>query len=546
MTQAETILDRYKIAKGTRTNFESYWQTLHDYFYVNSADYNKSYFPGTELDTTKIYDPTGFEAADVLASGLMNYLTPSTTTWFKLIHGNPAKRSSKNIQVYLDDVSSEINLILNKSNFYNTIIDVYKSSGVYGTACLLGEEDIEDGIRFYSLPLNQIAIIENGRGSVSEYYIEFEYTAYQVMTKWGKEVLSEEQKNDLEQRKDNKYKYVLYIGKRYARDDSKTDKDNMPFEAIWVDIKNKKIVSEEGYHEMPAMVHRFDKRPFIPWGFSPAMKALPFVRTLNAAAKTNLRALMKRNDPPIAVPHNAFIAPFNANPRAINYYRSDVISNAQADIFTFANNGDPQSGLMTIEYYTNAVNKMMYRDVFLAFDSLTKQMNNPEIVERINEKFTMLGPAVGRFIAELLNPAIERTIGVAFRAGRLPEPPDEMIEDPNYEIEYVSSLAQTQKRNQLNSLLNALTASAQIAQFIPESLQKIDGDKAIDEIWAMNGAPARVLRSDEEIVAIREGIAQQQAAEQQLAAMGAGANIAKTAAEGEKALYEAKAKRGTV
>lgn len=546
MTRVETLLDRYNNSKGIRTNFENYWQTLHDYFYVNSPDYNKSYFPGTELDTSKIYDPTAFEAADVLASGLMNYLTPSTTTWFKLIHSDPKKRNNKNIQVYLDDVSSEINLILNKSNFYNTIIDVYKSSGVYGTSCLLAEEDIEDTIRFYSLPLNQIIIIENGRGSVSEYFIEFEYTAYQAMTKWGKEALSEEQKGDLDGRKDKKYKYLLFIGKRYVREEGKTDKSNLPIEATWIDVSNKKIMSEEGYNEMPAMVHRFDKRPFIPWGFSPAMKALPFARLLNAAAKTNLRAMMKRNDPPIAVPHNAFIAPFNANPRAINYYRSDIVSNAQSDIFTFANNGDPQSGLMTIEYYTSAVNKMMYRDVFLAFDSLTKQMNNPEIVERINEKFTMLGPAVGRFIAELLNPAIARTIGVAFRAGRLPEPPEEIMEDPNYEIEYVSSLAQTQKRNQLNSLLNALNASAQIAQFIPESLQKINGDKAIDEIWSMNGAPARVLNSDEEIAKTREAIAQQQQAQQQLAAIGAGANIAKTAAEGEAALYEAKSKRGIV
>ena len=64
----------------------------------------------------------------------------------------------------------------------------------------------------------------------------------------------------------------------------------------------------------------------------------------------------------------------------------------------------------------------MYNDTFLAFDRITKQMNNPEIMERINEKMTMLGPAVGRYISEMLNPVIERTIGILARRGKLPDP----------------------------------------------------------------------------------------------------------------------------
>ena len=78
----------------------------------------------------------------------------------------------------------------------------------------------------------------------------------------------------------------------------KQDKQNLPIEAVWIDVSGRRVVEEGGYNEFPAMGHRFDKRPFVPWGFSPAMKALPFARILNSIAKTNLRAMMKSTDWP--------------------------------------------------------------------------------------------------------------------------------------------------------------------------------------------------------------------------------------------------------
>ena len=79
--------------------------------------------------------------------------------------------------------------------------------------------------------------------------------------------------------------FVLYISERNRRDITKDNKENKPIEASWIDLVGKYFVDEGGYNEMPAMTHRFDKRPFIPWGFSPAMKSLPFARILNAIAK---------------------------------------------------------------------------------------------------------------------------------------------------------------------------------------------------------------------------------------------------------------------
>jgi len=286
------------------------------------------------------------------------------------------------------------------------------------------------------------------------------------------------------------------------------------------------------------MTHRFDKRPFLPWGFSPAMKALPFARLLNAIAKTNLRSMMKHTDPPIALPHNAFIMPFNSNPRALNYYKKSVMDSGK-DIFSFANQGDPQVGLGAIEYYTKQVKSLMYNDIFLTFENLTKQMQNPEVQERINEKMAMLGPAVGRYIGAVLNPTIIRTIGILERRGKLPPIPDALRDSPSFEIDYVSQLAQAQKRSELSSLMNGLSLVGQIAQFAPEALDKISADTAVDEAWDTLGAPVKVLRDDQEVQDIREARAETEANAQKMEMIGASAKAGKDIAAGEKDLAEA-------
>jgi hypothetical protein len=537
--KVEKIIDKHDQALSGRRNWESYWQTLKDYFYIEASDINSSYAPGAELSVTDLWDSTTLEAADILASGFMNYLTPPTSRWFRLRHKDPKIAENKAVNNFLEEVGEEVEHTLNKSNFYHQIISTYKSTGVYGTGCLMEEEDEEENARFYNLPLNQVCIVEDARGRIAEYYLDFEYSAFQAASRWGRDNLHPDLLKDLETRDDKKYKFLLYIGKRSVRDLTKTDKGNMPIEAIWIDRDHKKIMEEGGYNEFPAMTHRFDKRPNVVWGFSPAMKTLPFARMLNAISKTNLRAMMKRTDPPIALPENAFIMPFNANPRAVNFYKKGDMDTSK-DIFAFANYGDTNVGMGAVEYYTNKVRSLMYNDVFLAFENITKQMNNPEVMERINEKMTLLGPAVGRFMGEVLNPIIIRTIGILFRRGSLPEPPPELIDDPTYEIDYVSQLAQAQKRSQLNSLVTALTMTGQIAQFAPESLDKVDTDKTVDEVWSITGAPVRVLRDDMEIEKLRQARAEQQQQIEQMTMLKEGAGIAKDAAKAEQDMSRSK------
>ena len=542
-SRAETLIKQQKFHKGGRSNFETYWQSLHDYYYIEAEDISRSYYPGTEVNASCLWDSTTLESADVLASGFMSYLTPPSSKWFGLRSRNPGNAGNERVSQYFERVVDEVNYALNRSNFYDVMHPSFKSSGVYGTSILLEEDDIQDDIRFYLVPIKNACLVEDGRGRVNAYFIEFEYTANQAAQKFGEEKLSKEMRKEIEEKKgdEKKHQFLLYIAERHARDAKKFDKKNMKIEASWIDVEFKRTIDEGGYREWPIMCHRFDKRPGIAWGFSPAMKALPFARMLNAIAKTNLRAMMKQTDPALALPSNAFLMPFNQNPRAVNYYNPAKMPNGKNDIFSIGGDGNPEAGINMTEYYARKVKSLMYNDVFLAFDNLTKQMNNPEVMERINEKMTMLGSAVGRYISEVLNPVIIRTIDILERRGKLPPRPEELLQDPSYEIDCISQLAQAQRRSEFNSLVGGLNLAGQISQFKPDILDKISGDKVIEEVWSILGAPTRVFNDDADVEAIREARGKAAQAEQQMMLANAGADVIEKGSQVDKNIAQASA-----
>jgi hypothetical protein len=213
------------------------------------------------------------------------------------------------------------------------------------------------------------------------------------------------------------------------------------------------------------------------------------------------------------------------NPRAVNYYKKDAVGGK--DIFPFGNYGNPQVGLETLQFYQNEIKRVMFNDTFLAFNNITKEMNNPEVMERINEKMTLLGPAVGRYLSEVLNPIVQRVIGILYRRGKLPEPPDEMRENPEYEIDFVGSLAQAQRRSELNTLITGLTMIGQMAQMAPDVIDKVNPDDVVDQVWSITGAPISVLRDDGEIKKVREERAKQMMEQKQMMALQQAASAAK-------------------
>lgn len=532
----EKIAKFYENVKSARTDFDSYYQVLHDYFYVEGTNITNKKNKGAKIHT--LYDATSLDCGDILAAGLANYLTPEASKWVYLEHSNPALRDNKEVKEWMQDVSSEVLLTLSRSNFYNQMPIFYKASGIYGTAGLFCEKDKNDGVRFYNVPIDKLYLTEDARERPNEFYLKFEYTAEQAISRFG-DKCSQEIKDCYAsgRNEDKKFEFICFIGNRLERNPDKIDKLNMPIRMVWIDAKTKAKMDETGFNSMPCVAHRFYKQPQIVYGYSPAMKALPYVQVVNTMADTIIRASMKSSDPAIAIPDDAFLGAPNFNPRQINYYQRGRLS-PKDDIFPLGNFGNINIGLAEIEYYQNQIKKIMFVDAFQAFAELTKQMTVPEVMERVSEKMTLLGPAVGRYMNDVLQPLIEKVVFILWESNMLPKMPDVMLNDPRFEVKFVGRLVQTQRQSEMNNLINALSITGQIAAMNPEALDKINTDEAVNEIFDISGVPQKILRDDNELEQIRQARAQAQAQMQQMAMLEQGANSYKNMAQGNKLTNE--------
>lgn len=529
---AEKIIKNYSSLKSSRADFDALYQKLHNYFYVEGSNITEQKDKGADMHA--LLDSTSLDCADVAAAGLSNYLTPDTSKWLFLQHADRRIRDHPKVKAWMQDVTEEVLLTLARSNFYNQMPIFYKSSVVYGTAALFSEKDPIDGVRFYNIPIKKLYLTEDARERPHEFYLKFEYTAEQALSRFGDKCSSEiKEAYATGRNEDKKFDFICYFGKRLERDETKKDKLNMPIRMVWIDEKTKKVMLEDGFNSMPCVAHRFYKRPQIVYGYSPAMKAMPYVRLTNTISDTMLRAAMKQADPAIAVPDDAFLGTPNFNPRAINYYQRGKL-NPKDELFPIGNFGNPHIAIEHIQFYQKQIRDIMFYNTFQAFSEITKQMTVPEVMERVSEKMTVLGPAVGRFMNDVLQPLIEKVVFILFEENRLPRVPDIMLQDPNFEVKFVGRLVQSQRQSEVNNIMNALSMVGQIAQLKPEALDKVDADEAIDEISDITGVPSRIINTDDKVRRIREARAEAQALEAQMMQAQAMAQTYKTAAEGDK------------
>ena len=529
---AEKIVKNYDSLKSARSNFDALYQKLHNYFYVESDSILDKKARGSEI--TRLLDTTSLDAADVAAAGLCNYLTPESSKWLFLEHPDMELRENKEVQNWMHDVADELLYTFARSNYYQQMSIFYKSSLVYGTASLVTERDPRDNLRYYNLPINKHWLTEDARERPNSYYILYEYTAEQAYSRFGEAVgqdVIDVYKSGANENK--KFKYLCYIGERNNYDPDKLDKLNMPVRMVWVDVQQKKILKEDGFRAMPCVSHRFYKVAQEVYGYSPGMKALPHARLLNAMTDTVLRSAMKQTDPAWALPDNAFIGRPNFNPRQLNYYRRGNMS-PRDEIFPLMAQGNIAIGENEMESQRQQIRKILFNDTFQQFSELQKQMTVPEVMERINEKMSLLGPAVGRFVHDVLQPLCEKSILSLYEDNRLPRMPDVMLQNPAYEVRFTSRLVQSQRQVEVQNLSTALGYIGQLAQVSPEVIDKLNPDKAVDKVFNTIGVDPEILRDDQQVQEIRQNRAEAQAQAAQLQQQLAAAQTYKTAAEGDR------------
>ena len=528
MATFEYIKKRCSKMEAERHTWEDHWQEILDYTMPRKADITFVRSKG-EKRTERLFDSTAITAANLLASSLQGTLTSPSLAWFHLKLRNQDLNEDRNIQLWLEDTARRMYDTFNDTNFNTEVHELYLDLCSIGTAALFVEES-DTGIHFSALHIAEYYIQENTAGKVDTLYRKYKLTARQAVQEFGEDNVGEKVKKAAGDSPEKKFNFIHAVEptEDYERALGKAG-TKLPFHSCHVCVEDKMKVRVGGYNEFPYLVPRWSKATGEIFGRSPAYNALPDIKTLNKAVEIGLKAWAKAIDPPLLVQDDGVIGRVRMTPAGITVVRSDTA------IKPLQIGANWQITDMKETQLRTAIRQAYYSDQLQLQEG--PQMTATEVQVRYELMQRLLGPTLGRFQSEFLNPLIERVFGIMLRAGVLLPPPEE-IGDSTIDVEYVGPLARSQRMEEAVGVERLYQLAMNVAQADPGIMDLIDHDEAIRIRATLLGVPKTILRGRDEVDEMRQMRAQQQQQMMEMQQAQAQAETMKTGAQAAQTMAD--------
>ena len=181
---AKDVVSSFQQLKSKRRNWETHWQEIADYVLPRRADVTVTRSKGDKR-TESIFDGTALHAAELLSSSLHGMLTNAASPWFSMRFKDENISQIEENREWLEACTDTMYMALDRSNFQQEIHELYTDLVVFGTGCMMIEDDEKDFVRFSTRHINEIYISENDKGIVDVLHREFKLTARAAYNKFG-------------------------------------------------------------------------------------------------------------------------------------------------------------------------------------------------------------------------------------------------------------------------------------------------------------------------------------------------------------------------
>jgi hypothetical protein len=531
------VLRRLTTLKSERSTWVPTWMDIADYIQPRrgrffTEDKNK----GERKDRAIINNrPT--RASRILASGLMAGLTNQARPWFRLTLPDADLAEHGPVKAWLGHLEDRLRWVFQRSNLYLALHGFYTDL-TFGTACMFLEEDPLKVMRAYLFPLGSYCLALDARGRVSTVYRESQMTVGQMAERFGVDRLSGVAQQAFKDKRIDEWRQVLHVvepNREYDR--QRLDAKGKAWRSCWLELgaeEQKGFLKDAGFNENPAIGARWQCLGEDVYGTGPGHEAIGDARALQTLERRAGQVVDKIANPATQMPAALKNEPVSMNPNSHVFVDSMGPSQMVKPVYTPEARA-LESLEMKIRQHEVRVDQAFFADLWLmlANDDGGK-MTATEVTRRQEEKMLQLGPVLQRLEDELLDPLIDRTVGMIFRAGLMPPPPAD-VQGLELKVEYVSILAQAQKLvaiqgvHELSAYVSSLAAMQSAAGQPVTALDKFNVDGAIGQVADMLGTPPEITFSDDEAAQTRAARAQAQQQQQQMQQAAQAADVAKTA-----------------
>lgn len=487
------------------------WQDIADLMMPGKSDILSITEPGNTR-TRELFDTTALWALDTFVSHLGAWITNFQMQFFGL--RMRALRDNQESAQWLDEVAriQYEEMVADDAPVPTAVNESYRQYAGMGTGCLfIDERPIDErlilgfrGYQAFSLPIAQYVIAENGGGRVDTIYRNVELTPHQAEQIWGRDALAGQMREDLAdetavQKRWQPCKFVHKVAPRRMRDRQRDDNQNMPWESVWIDEKNKHVVHESGYRWFPFMVFRWEKLiQHNPFGFGRGHLVLPESKTLQLIDRDALRAL-----PLSILPPGWLVGESRETTGRVSLLPGAMNPLAKGGTFVPYESGNRMDlAQLQIEERRQRILRAFFIDqlMFLPPTDQRTQRTLGELQLRQRQMARIMGPALMRLLVEFFNPFIDVTFSLGLQGGIFPDPPEAVIDaalrnEGKIDVDPLGTLVRVQRDDESMAIVDGVEFLIGVATQTGDMavLQNVDMDESVSRYLEARGFPEALV-----------------------------------------------------
>jgi hypothetical protein len=403
-----------------------------------------------------------------------------------------------------------------------------RSLGTYGSGPLWIDEWVGRGIFYKCFHMSEVYVAEDFRGRIDTVFRVFTLNTRQWQQQFADMDAPPSVAQAIEaQRWDVEHEMLHVIRPRKDRDPARLDYRRLPIQSCYIAVQDGVMLREGGYRTMPVVFPRYATGPREIYGRSPALQVLGSIRTANEISKTLLRAAHKAVDPPLLVPEDGVLTRIQSKPGGINVGGLDF--NGRPAVVPMQTGGQLPIGLEMLNNEREPIREAFLEKVWSLILERRDRMTATEVLEIARMQGMLLAPMAARTETEWLGPQIEREVDIGLSSGYIPPMPPEMREaGAQLKVLYDNPLSRAARADEaigFNRLIETLTPLAGIVG--NQVFDVIDDEAAPRQLASALAVNSRYLATPDKVEAKRRTRAEQEAAQQALAALPAAAAAVK-------------------
>lgn len=541
-----TNADLRKVLDRRNSSMQHEWQDVEMYFRElrhwmmprrGRFDKSANNEAGKAYRNKQIIDTTARQGLRTMETGMHAGITSPSRRFFKLGVMDKAAMEEREVRQWLSLVEDRMYDVLRVSNLYRMFPLCFRDLGLYGHHHNLIVPDFDTVVHSEMFTVGEYYLADDTKNRVTTSHRHMLMSTEKIVGKFGYEncpfAIQDDYKND---RPQTKHRVHSAIEPRKDRDPSSPLLTNAPFGVYhWTETgETDHLLSVSGYAINRIVAPRWDSEPGEIYSHSPAMDALGDAGTLQQLHVDKATAIQKSHKPPLQAPASMKKNRARHFPGGISYVdTSDLNKGGMRPVYEVK--PDISGLLEDIHETQERIREAFFVDLFQMFTTMDRrQITAEEISRRYEEKVIMLGPTLERLDNELLGVVVDIIFYDMLDGGLIPPAP-EMIAGQGLQVEYVSMLHQAQKAIGIQVLERTIGFVGTLGQIKPESIDKIDADKMVDEFALQVGIKPDIIIDTKKLEAKRKQDAQ-------AAQMAAEAPVAESMANSAKLLSEAGAR----